>query len=167
VLAAEESYQTDNLGYLQAGDKLISINGQDIRSWTDSYTSVADGINDILIERAGREIQVTLEFSQLAWIEQVLPETTTTIGEVSPGLPAYNAGLMDGDKVTSINGVPVNDWYELRRQVRASEGKTVKVEIEREEGRFEREIQASGKPFGWQPGDWHHSEIAHGSSRKL
>lgn len=141
VLAAEESYQTDNLEYLQAGDKLLSINGQEIRSWNDSYTAVADGINDLVIERAGREINVTLKFSQLAWIEQILPETTTTIGEVSPGLPAYNAGLMDGDKVISINGVPVNDWYELRKQVKASDGKTVKVEIEREDGRFEREIK--------------------------
>jgi len=138
---AEESYQTNNLEKLQTGDKLISINGQEITSWNDSYTSVADGINDIVIERNDREINLTLEFSPIAWIEQILPETTTIIGEVSPGLPAYNAGLMDGDKVISINGVPVNDWYELRRQVKASEGKTVKVEIEREDGRFEREIK--------------------------
>jgi len=141
VEATEESYQADNLEYLQAGDKLISINGKEINSWNDSYSAISDGINDIIIERDGREINLTLQFSQLAWIEQILPETTTTIGEVSPGLPAYNAGLMEGDKVISINGVPVNDWYELRLQVKANEGNSVKVEIEREDGRFEREIK--------------------------
>ncbi|MDP8219714.1 MAG: RIP metalloprotease RseP [Candidatus Stygibacter frigidus] len=141
VEAAETSYQTDNLGYLQAGDKLISINDKEITSWNDSYGAISDGVNDLLIERDGREINLTLRFSQLAWVEQIYPETTTTIGEVSPGLPAYNAGLMEGDKVISINGVPVNDWYELRQQVKATEGKTVKIEIEREGGRFEREIK--------------------------
>jgi len=141
IEAAEESYQTNNLEYLQAGDKLISINGQEIISWNDSYSAIAEGSNDLVIERDGKEINLTLQFSPIAWIEQIFPETTTTIGEVSPGLPAYNAGLMDGDKVISINGVPVNDWYELRQQVKASEGKTVKVEIEREDGSFEREIK--------------------------
>jgi len=134
------SGQTRNLENFQAGDKLIDINGQPITSWSASYAAIIDGTNDINIDRDGVIYNITTEFSKTEWIDQILPQTTTLIGEVAPGLPAYNAGLMEGDKVVAINGVTVSDWYELREQVKASEGKSVNVEIERDNGRFEREI---------------------------
>ncbi|MCF7912303.1 MAG: RIP metalloprotease RseP [Candidatus Cloacimonetes bacterium] len=128
------------LEYLQSGDKLLEINDQNIESWSDSYSAIRDGENDIRIDRAGQVYNFTAVFTKTAWVEQVLPETSTIIGEVSPGLPAYNAGLMEGDQVVSINGNAVNNWYELRNEVLASEGKSVTVEIIRDNGRFEREI---------------------------
>jgi regulator of sigma E protease len=132
--------ETRNFDYFQAGDKLIDINGQPITTWSDSYAAIMDGVNDINLDRDGVIYNITTEFSKTEWIEQIMPQTTTLIGEVSPGLPAYNAGLMAGDKVVAINGEPVNDWYELRQQVKASEGKSVIVEINRANGSFEREI---------------------------
>jgi regulator of sigma E protease len=82
-----------------------------------------------------------VEISLKTWLESVLPRTATIIGEVSPGLPAYNAGLQAGDKVIAVNGKPVNDWYELRQAIQAADNEFVELEIERNQGRFTRRIQ--------------------------
>lgn len=41
------------------------------------------------------------------------PELTTDVGTVSPGSPAEMAGVQAGDKVMTIDGVPVGTWEEL------------------------------------------------------
>lgn len=45
--------------------------------------------------------------------------------------PAYRAGLRNGDYVRTINGLPVRDFYELRKEIALSKGKSVKLEVDR------------------------------------
>ena len=70
---------------------------------------------------------------------------TTTIAEISPCVPKLNsactdsdprspaliAGLQAGDVITSLNGVPVNNWAKDVEVIRNSAGKELVVEIER------------------------------------
>jgi regulator of sigma E protease len=141
IVIPQESSISRDFDYLQSGDRIVSINDRFLRSWSDGYSALKEGFNTIVIERAGKEHQFTEEFQLKDWFEQVMPQTTTVIGEVSPGLPAYNAGLQEGDRVVAINGNPVSDWYELRSEVQSTSGNTVKVEIERSGGRFSRDIK--------------------------
>ena len=104
--------QLDNLAFLQSGDELLEINNNELLSWTDSYNYIENGENSILLKRGGKELIFQERFSYSDWVDRVLPQTTTMIGEVSPGLPAYNAGLMEGDKIISVDGQKVNNWYE-------------------------------------------------------
>ncbi len=140
IIPALETSSAINFDFLQSGDRLIAINDQEIRSWSDSYSAVKDD-NKIVLERDGQLYRYNEKFNLNAWVERVLPQTTTVIDEVSPGLPAYNAGLMEGDKVVAINGEPVSDWYQLRQQVKSTSGDIVTVDIEREGGTFRREIK--------------------------
>ena len=41
----------------------------------------------------------------------------TRIGLVTPGEPAYIAGIRPGDRILSVRGEPVNNWDELRRAI--------------------------------------------------
>jgi regulator of sigma E protease len=46
-----------------------------------------------------------------------VPSTTTEIGQVLEGDPAYQAGLRAGDVVTNIDGRPVRLWTDLQKTV--------------------------------------------------
>jgi len=132
--------QLDNLAFLQSGDELLEINNNELLSWTDSYKYIENGDNSILLKRGGEELIFQERFSYIDWLDRVLPQTTTVIGEVSPGLPAYNAGLMEGDKIISVDGQKVNNWYEMRDLIIGTENKSVEISIEREDGIFTRNI---------------------------
>ncbi len=41
------------------------------------------------------------------------------LGEIKPAGPAAKAGLMAGDRVTAVDGVPINDAQTLRERIRA------------------------------------------------
>ncbi len=51
--------------------------------------------------------------------------------EVQPGTASQAAGVRDGDVITSISGTPVSDAAGVRAAVRASEGRSVLLKIER------------------------------------
>ena len=46
-----------------------------------------------------------------------VPSTTTEIGQVLKGDPAYQAGLKDGDVITGIDGRSVGQWTDLQKAV--------------------------------------------------
>ncbi len=59
------------------------------------------------------------------------PETTATIGELSPGGPAEQAGLRPGDRIVSVDGEAVATWADLVSAVVARPGKPARVEVAR------------------------------------
>jgi len=61
-----------------------------------------------------------------------IPYYPSKIGEVSPGLPAEQAGLKKGDTVLSINGEEVTKWDDLSRIIRNSNGKELLLKVKRD-----------------------------------
>ncbi len=55
------------------------------------------------------------------------PFTPASVGAVSSGKIAEKAGLKAGDKIISLNGVPVKDFHDLRNQIIHNKGKDVDV----------------------------------------
>lgn len=56
---------------------------------------------------------------------------TTTIGELSPGGPAANAGIKAGDEILSVDGMEVNEWNDILEAISAAEN-NVTVEVNRQ-----------------------------------
>lgn len=56
-----------------------------------------------------------------------IPTATSKIGEVLKDKPAARAGLKEGDRVTSINGQPINRWNDLAELISASGGKPLAI----------------------------------------
>jgi len=56
---------------------------------------------------------------------------TPEIGQVTPDSPAYQAGLLKGDIIVSIDGKPVDRWSEIKNAVEDSEGKTLEITVKR------------------------------------
>jgi regulator of sigma E protease len=61
-----------------------------------------------------------------------IPYYPSKIGEVSPGLPAENAGLKKGDAVLSIDGDEVTTWDDLSKIIRNSKGKNLLLKVRRD-----------------------------------
>ncbi len=64
------------------------------------------------------------------------PECTAA----DPVSPATRAGLVAGDRITAINGEPVQEWSQLTEVTRASPGGTVVLGVESADGRREVEV---------------------------
>lgn len=61
--------------------------------------------------------------------EPVIP---ATVGAVVPGKIAEKAGLKEGDKIISLNGVPVKDFHELRTAIVNHKGQDVDIRFLRD-----------------------------------
>jgi regulator of sigma E protease len=69
-----------------------------------------------------------------------IPYYPSKIGEVSPGLPAEQAGLKKGDVVLSIDGEEVKKWDDLSQIIRNSKGGELLLKVKRNSEIFEIKV---------------------------
>jgi regulator of sigma E protease len=69
-----------------------------------------------------------------------IPYYPSKIGEVSPGLPAQQAGLKKGDVILSIDGEEVAKWDDLSDIIRNSSGKVLFLKVKRDDQILEIKI---------------------------
>ncbi len=133
---------------LQQGMEIHGIDGRRVTSWRD--------VNMRLLERAGEHGVVTLEVSQNGtrgmvdgslngWrlsddapnplaefgITPWRPAVPAVLGQVTADGRAAAAGLEAGDRVLSVEGEPVADWFELVEYIRNAPEKTLVLSVER------------------------------------
>ncbi len=58
--------------------------------------------------------------------------TTTTVGMVREGFPAYNAGLQPGDELKEINGDHINSYNEFSFKLQTADPEDVTIVVERD-----------------------------------
>lgn len=61
----------------------------------------------------------------VGWVEGAV------IGDVSPGTPAAEAGLLPGDRVLRVDGVAVRTWEEMASQIERKPERLVTLEVRR------------------------------------
>jgi regulator of sigma E protease len=61
-----------------------------------------------------------------------IPYLPSAVGRVTPGLPAEQAGLKDGDMVMAIDGEKISKWDDLFRIIRNSKGKELIIKVKRD-----------------------------------
>jgi len=69
--------------------------------------------------------------STISEISSCVPRLNAACADTDPKSPALLAGLQAGDVITSINGMPVNDWAEDVEVIRTSADKELIIDIER------------------------------------
>ena len=80
------------------------------------------------------------------------PQADSTIGEVEAGSPAAVAGLRPNDRVTAVDGTPVQWWGEIADAIAAHASEELLIEYERdgvqETARLSIESRERPDPFG-------------------
>ncbi len=123
---------------IQDGDRIIKLDGKANPTWEDVMLKEAEG--------AYRPMHVTIDRSGKHFDTTVTPVLSERIGagsagwdirgeiqlvEVEPGFPADKAGLKKGDVIVSLNGEPIHSAAKLQELTKASGGKPVEIEYER------------------------------------
>jgi regulator of sigma E protease len=129
-------------GKLRPGDRIMSINGEDVGTFDEVKRIVAKSSGQTLRFRVFRDLKHvdvevtvadTLERRDLDIVERVgtvgiQPSAPAAcIGVLNADSPAYRAGLRTFDVVTYVNGEPVKRFIDLARILEGNHGETVPV----------------------------------------
>ncbi|KJS29293.1 MAG: hypothetical protein VR64_20895 [Desulfatitalea sp. BRH_c12] len=141
---------------IRAGDWIETIDGQPVTSWRDIDKAVADSAGEALtvkVVRQGEPLTFTVKPKKVGTKDlygdntsyydlgmQGYAELKAVVGRTDPDMPAHKAGLEKGDRITAINGKPVENWAEMHAAISSSDGATLNVTIQRGQNQFDVEI---------------------------
>ncbi len=81
-----------------------------------------------------------------------VPENKPVLGQIIEGYPAEQSGLKEGDRILSINGKPVHEWLDIRKNIADSGMQPIPFEIQRDQEKLTITVTPgvnpeTGKPF--------------------
>jgi regulator of sigma E protease len=145
-LAAPASGTPAAAAGIQAGDRVIAIDGRDIRSFTELRLRLIDAIVErraasLTVERAGSPVSLPLDASGLStgeiekdFVRMLgldLAGGSVVVGSVLPDGSAARAGLLAGDEVLAVDGRPVLRASELISVLREGAGRDIVLDTRR------------------------------------
>lgn len=127
----------------------VQMEGEDETSNDPRGFSNAPTLAKIAVVAAGAFMNFILAFIVFSIVAFSIGTATTTIDQISPQSPAYESGLLEGDKIVRINESEITTWNDITdiigdsspneylniQVVRNSETKAVQVMPVIEEGR--------------------------------
>ncbi len=139
----------------EVGDEIVAINGRPNRSWDENRLylfnqafqrePVAVQVRDSagvtrqrvldLRELSLRDIDAGLVERGIGLIGYI-PEIPAVVGGIQPDSPADSVGLQVGDRILSVDDVPIADWGDLVDAVRDRPGQPIELVVERDGNRF-------------------------------
>ncbi len=135
---------------LQAGDTIVSIEGEAVDTWQQLRWRVLKGAlqgEQLRLERVSERrhlSETTLDLRPFAGadadgdllaaigLQLYRPPLAPVLGQVEAGSAAARAGLLAGDRIVRINDVATDSWSDLVDAVRASPGQALRFDILRE-----------------------------------
>lgn len=123
---------------LKAGDRVVSVDGKEVRTWDDLDMAVIPKAGQELTIVAVRDdhrvdVRVTpnssgrFEMGDLGIDPPLRPEIT----QVSPGEPAEIAGLQRGDVIVAVNGHSVHQSDKIIETIHNNAGVPIVMSVER------------------------------------
>jgi len=134
----------------EEGDRINSVNLNEVRTWSEvtlQIMKVASEKNDIYFEvkRNGKFINLKkisyelINFENKNILENIgiynFVSKSLEVGYVEDNSPAFEGGISVGDKFLSINGVGVNNWFEIVNIIKKSPNKELKISVLRNDNK--------------------------------
>ena len=123
---------------IREGDRVVMVDNNPIKSWEDvmEFTMLArTNLIPVVIEHNG----VSNTYNLTATVNEVIglktlnldPREHPVVGAVESGMPAAAAGLQSGDRILSVNGIPVPGQGQVIELISKSAGKPCEIIFDR------------------------------------
>jgi regulator of sigma E protease len=151
VIGYVEPNSDASLAGFQKGDKLLEVNGEGLKTWRDANIAFQSNPSSLLMVKIERDGETkTLELKSPSSPEGIatigLGESLEAkVGSVGDRTPAQRAGLKKGDKIVTINGTEISDWYQMTSIIRQKANQEITITIEREGSRLD--VKATPEPL--------------------
>jgi len=128
----------EGLGALAQGDRITRVNDAAVASWDEVLDRVVAAGTEIRFEIDGRPEPVVVRLAadgdslRRAVARALVPLIPPAIGFVEPGKPAARAGIKPRDRLLRANGDTLRSWGEAVRIIRASPGRSLRLEVWRD-----------------------------------
>lgn len=132
---------------LKVGDKVIEVDGQTTPTWEKLNYTLVDRVGEtgqvsVVVDRSGTEKQFSLPIKDFLKDQSqspldVLgflpyrPVIPATVKELSEDGAAIRQGMKVGDRIVSINGVAMKDWFDVVDVVQKSPEKLLNIAVDR------------------------------------
>ena len=159
------------LAGFRAGETLRAIDGEPVRTWGEVRWRILEAAlqHEVLSIEAVDERQkisvLTLDLRPVTdkevesdllahlGLQLYRPTLEPVLGKLVAGSPAERAGLAEGDRITRVDGVPVETWEGLVRAIRAHPEQTLKLTVVRDGAPLSLEVrpdavEANGERIG-------------------
>jgi len=139
---------------------VIQVAGRNVSDWGDFAMALlaVDAGPQLLVFADGESLQVMipdLDGDRIRLLASLLPPLPAVLGTVQPGSPAERAGLMTGDRIAAVEGIPTPTFYEWLGAMPSSPTSPVSLRILRNGVGMtvfvpqpDRKFAAEGS-FGW------------------
>jgi regulator of sigma E protease len=124
---------------LREGDELAALDGHTIHTWRDlddAGSRALEGKRPVSIafrrDSLADSISVPAADARAVLGDLQPPPPPAEVGGVGTGMPAYRAGVKEGDKVLAVNGKPVHTFQEIARALRGRADQPTPITFERE-----------------------------------
>jgi regulator of sigma E protease len=112
---------------IRAGDALVTFAGKPAATLSQLVAAEdevskerAPASAPLRVQREGTTVTLWVAHGDATRLDEGLDwATSTVVGKVLIGLPAYQAGLRDGDEIVAIDGRHVSTWTELSTLMRS------------------------------------------------
>lgn len=118
-----------------------SVAGREVGTWRAFVERLlqAKGETQVAVrDAAGTQRRITVPAAQRdSVLAGLSPRIEPVVGSVVVGLPAYPAGLKEGDRIAAIDGRPIELWADLEDVIHNSAGSPLVLAVQRGEREFE------------------------------
>ena len=133
----EPGSREEQLG-IHAGDRIVKVNGQDVKSWFNVQRLVAlsldSSVNVVIEQNDGpKEFLLETEVNRDFGVKtlDLYPEGRPFAKNILPDSPAEAAGVLPGDEFLAVDDVPVSTRQELIDFISKKPGEPVRLKLMR------------------------------------
>ena len=146
---------------MQVGDKITAIDGTSVSTWEKLNFALVDRVGEtgniqVQAERAGEIKTFNLPIQNfindqsqspldVLGFTPYRPQIPAIVSKLSEDGAAIRQGMKQGDQIVAIDGVKMNDWYDVVQVVQASPEKLLKVDVLRNNQIQQLEVMPQGK----------------------